>query len=439
MKNLRSTASLILALIMLMQATSFTTFAAESQETEEFTYCIVTDMAGLLSETDVTEIEQAVAESGSQFHLALYIENKDKSEISQKYVNQLSETMYAEIFGTRRDGIMIVFSFYAEANGYYAVHFGPNASAIASESKVKNIIEGSYHDYPTDSSWVSGSFKSCVSYFAEVKAKTENTENTNVLIIIGCFVITVVVFMCIYGLYNSAKEKNEEIAKLTEDLKAKKQELKSSNQELAAAKKNAKAIGTLYAREVQWHADALKVMSDLQERIDDLNAQEKAQAFNQKCNTLRLKKASIENFAVFNEFAEEYDKLSDNEKQYITSNIEEVLAKRNESAKAYAEEASKKIQSTCKSTADRHHKGLYDNTMQYYNHLPLYIKLMLAKSVVETLKRNQSKAETDEKAYKRRQQESYHRTSSSHSGSTFGNSFHGSSGSTFGGHFGGGH
>lgn len=162
-KRLRSFGVAFLAVVMLLVLFGNTVaYADESAEG----YTVVTDNAGLLNEEQIEEINEV----SKQFELlkpALYVEYCDERTCSQTYTNELSKKLYNEIFGDNKHGIIIVFSFYKEANGYYSVTYGDKLQI--NESKVSRLIEGTYHDYPTDSTWITGSFKLCTDYFSSVE------------------------------------------------------------------------------------------------------------------------------------------------------------------------------------------------------------------------------------------------------------------------------
>ena len=145
-------------------------------ETQELEYTVVTDKAGMLEEAQIKNIEDKVAEL-EDYEAALYIETADQRICTQSYANSLSEQMYAEIFGDFRNGVVVVFSFYDEACCYYAVHYGANVNL--SESKMKIIIEETYHDFKTDATWVEGSFIQCIDYLKTVKPVTSESAVTS--------------------------------------------------------------------------------------------------------------------------------------------------------------------------------------------------------------------------------------------------------------------
>lgn len=281
-KRLRSFGVAFLAVVMLFVLFGNTVaYADESAEG----YTVVTDNAGLLNEEQIAEINEV----SKQFELlrpALYVENCDERTCTQSYTNELSKKMYNEIFGDNKHGIIIVFSFYKEANGYYAVTYGDKLQI--DESKVSRLIEGSYHDYPTDSTWVTGSFKLCTDYFssveyniihadeiAEQKAQqdAENKENFIKFMKVFLLVVLLLVIVCLaYNLYKNKKEYEEKILERDKKIKKLHGENTSLMGRLESAEKEAADLR-------KWKKDATSLDGNIQEKIEDFRAKEVAKDF----------------------------------------------------------------------------------------------------------------------------------------------------------------
>lgn len=403
-----------------------------SQQEKEYT--VVIDAANLLSTTQVQNIEKKVSEL-TNYNMALYIENTDPKTCTQKYTNSLSEEKYEEIFGDYRNGVMIVFSFYKAENGYFAVHSGGNVNL--SENKVKNLIEGTYHDYKTDATWVEGSFCQCVDYFKEMeKEPIQNTQNekepiakSTVILSLLLFVAIIAIIVLVYEYFQIKSQKTyiekewERQRRRASDLEKEKQRLKSKND----------SIGARVNKLEKWKKDAKSVRPTIQKDIDVMLSKEAAKGFDSKyAKTVGLP-GIVENFDKFDKMMNAYEELNELAKTYVTINISEVSDKRQKTAEKYAEGATNKIKMVCDDcSGTRYERDQLNETVRYYNQLPLIVRLMIAKSLIDSLN---SKKDSSESDY-RRHQSSYNSNHSSY-GHTTGGSF--SHTHTFGGGFGGGH
>lgn len=407
----------------------------EGTVAQELEYTVVTDKAGLLTNSQIQNIEAKVGEL-SNYNVALYIENADPKTCTQKYTNNLSEEIYQNTFGDYRNGIMIVFSFYKPENGYFAVHYGGNVNI--SESKVSRLIEGSYHDFKTDSTWIEGSFLQCVDYFKTIENEPVKVEeakepwplNTKIFSII----LTAIVIAGI-ALINSYVNLKKEKSYIEERYEEQEKLMKEKNSEISELRSENSRLKEKSSKLETWKKDAQKTRPTIQSEIDDILAREAAKNFDERFENVILLEAIVENFDKFDSMMSSYESLSDLAKGYVTLDIAECSNKRQVAGNLYAEAATNKIQNVCKKcSGNRHERNQLDDTLRYYNHLPLFVRLMIAQSLIKSLKDTQSRAEADH----RRHQNSYS-SSRSHSsyGSTFGGGFH--HGGTFGGGFGGRH
>lgn len=440
-KRLRSFVVAFLTIAMLFVLLGNTVVHAEENAEG---YTVVTDNAGLLSEEQISEINDA----SKQFELirpALYVENCDEETCTQGYSNELSKKMYNEIFGDNKHGIIIVFSFYKEAHGYYSVTYGDKVQI--DELNVKRIIEGSYHDYPTDSTWVTGSFKQCTDYFSNVeyniihadeiaaeKAK-KDAENKaqfiNVLkIAIEVFQIVVILFL-LWKLYENKKQYNKEISEKSKRIKT----ILNENTTLQYRANSAESkIQTLE----RWKCDAKNIYGDIQEKIDDLHARQKAKDFEKQYRNYVEQETKSENYSALSRMIEEYKRLSEAERNYVTINMNLAEEKMQECARLFAREAEEKIERICNSCeGSRHYKSELESAVSYYHHVPSFVQVMIAASLVNRLNAMNDDAKSDYKRYQRQQEELHSSSSYDYGSSSFGGSFGG--GGTFGGGFGGGH
>lgn len=439
MKRLRTMTTLLMAvLIMLMSFTSITAYATENT-IETGVSTVVIDKAGMLSEDQVTEIENAV--SGlTRYKVALYIENCEESKCTQKYTNDLVERLYKEQFSDNRNCIMIAFSFYDDACGYYAVHCGANVTEVK-ESRVKNLIEGTYHDYPTDSTWVTGSFVQCVDYFKEVELNVTNKEakpddpektKTIALIVLQVTILSGMVAVIVYLAYT---KRRDELA--YEDALYKSQKVLTEEQAKSAALQSDLNVSKNEVDILQeWKNNAIRADVTIQDRIDVMLAQDAATAFNQRFVDVEQLEAVADNFNYFHSAMQAYEKMNDTQKSFVTVDMNVVSNKRQISAELYAKEAETYINNFCTTTmGNRQARGRINETIRYYERIPNFVRVLMAVHVYQQLNNLRDEAETDHKRYQRRNSSS---SRSYNSGArTFGGGFSG--GRTFGGGFRGGH
>lgn len=412
---------------------------AQTEATEKFEYTVVTDKAGLLTEEQIQNIEAKTSEL-QNYAVALYVENSDPKTCNQRYANTLSETMYTEVFGDYRNGVMIVFSFYKAENCYYAIHYGGNVNLT--ESKVSRIIEGTYHDYKTDATWVEGSFCQCVDYFKEAEAIPADTQSTgdnestpmptSTKVFLILFIVTAIIAVILLYNYLVLRSEKKYVDGELREANNENSDVRTRNSELSdklsTANDECDELRT-------WKKYAITVRPMIQDEIDDWVARRDAEGFDKKYSSVIKLEPIMENFVHLDAMVGAYEKMSNLAKSYVSLNMEIASKKRQEAGEAYAKAATEKIQNVCDHcTGSRHERHELNDTMSYYNGLPMFVRLMIAQSLVNRLSSAKDNADSAQRRYTS-SQSSY--SSSSHHGGTFGGSFH--SGGTFGGHCGGGH
>lgn len=438
--NLRRALATFSIAIGLFIATVPTFASAEQQAneaTEKLEYTVVTDKAGLLSAEQVQNIEKKVNEL-EEHYIALYVENTDPDISNEDYVAEISEEVYAKEFGRAGNGIVVVFSFFKEANGYYDIRVGNNVKV--SKTNLNSIIEGTYHDFKTDATWVEGSFLQCIDSLktAEVSSARQDSAGESkltkseilaiiLLIIIGA--ATIIIMKLISKLRNM-KEYVEHIEECLKIAKERNSQYETKFYELTHALSKAEADN----KELQdWKTDAICIVKDIDDKINDMRAKREASDFDRRHCLVQDWDITVKNFEEFDKTMESYSKVSGLAKKYITCDIRTISEKRKKAGELYAAEATRKMEDVCsRCSGTRYNRAEINDTMQYYNGLPMYVKMMIAKNVVNRLNAVQKSAEAD---YSRHNSYSSSRSSYSHT-SSMGGHF----GTTHvGGHFGGGH
>ena len=397
----------------------------ETKETP--TETVVVDMRKVLSDGQI----QNVKEAGTKlkiYNVGLYVEMTEKATCSQKYANSLAEQKFEELLPAE-NSVMIVFSFYEDAGGYYAVHY--NLQGDFSESKVNRIIEGSYHDFKSDSTWIAGSFEQVVDYLTEVENNLINADaiaeqRHAALVTLGkiaramieCFAIVAIIYLAW-----EIKSKDKEWRAYTDKKDRKIESLtKEAKRQDAAKNKLKERCDILQA----WKDDAIESTPEIEGRITEHRAKRRAKEFDKT-----YKKA--EGYKMLSSMISEYDAMSVQEKGHVKLDITKAKQKLEELAKAEAEKATNIIHETCKQTADRHHLNSYDKTLNYYNGLPNAVRMLIAARLVSQLIDGHPRAKSDYSRHSHSSSSSSssfsHRSSSMHTGGfhsgTFGGGFHG--------------
>ena len=134
---------------------------------------------------------------------------------------------------------------------------------------------------------------------------------------------------------------------------------------------------------------------------------------------------------------EQYGSMTEEEKSYVTLDMGRAQDMLDELAKIEAKKATEMIEETCQLSTTSSHYSDYSRTMNYYNGLPDCVRVLLAVSLINSLKNNHNRSHTAYTQHQESTSYSSHHHSSSHSyRSSFGGGFHSGS---FGGHVGGGH
>ena len=250
-------------------------------ETKEIpTETVVVDMRKVLSDGQI----QNVKEAGTKlkiYNIGLYVAMTEKATCSQKYANSLAEQKFEELLPAE-NSVMIVFSFYEDAGGYYAVHY--NLQGDFSESKVNRIIEGSYHDFKSDSTWIAGSFEQVVDYLTEVENNLINADaiaeqRHAAMLTLGkiaramleCFAIVAIIYLA-WEMKTREKEWKELASR-------KSKEIDDLRSELSQREDAVSNLNTVCGDLVSWRNDAIKSTPEIESRIEELRAKRRAKQF----------------------------------------------------------------------------------------------------------------------------------------------------------------
>lgn len=425
----------MVAMILAMPMTAYAdSIYIESQDIivnlkETPTRTVVEDKRGILSDEEIQQIE-AAGERLKIYDVGLYVEMAEKSTCTQRYTNELSEKKFDELLNGKENSIMIVFSFYEDAGGYYAVHY--DVQGDFREHEVNQVISGTYHDFKTDATWITGSFEQVIDYLTKVEDNLINADEIAeqkkemAIIILKTFRIELEILAIVWIIYLIRKNKKNE-SEWQECLDKKEGKISSLTNEVRVKEEEFDKLKAECYELQEWKKNALDASPEIEIMISQYLAKKHANEFDK-----RFKKAK--SFEKLTEMISEYDKMSDAEKDFVKLDVVKAREKHEALAQVEAEKATKILEEACSKSSDRHNRDSYKNAMNYYHGLPQCIRILIAAHLITTLTENHAKSEKDYKRYHSSSSSSYHSSSSS--------SFHSSGGfhsGTFGGGFRGGH
>ena len=393
------------------------------------TKAVVVDNRGVLSSEGISAIENAGLRL-NVYNLGVYIETTDENICSQSYANNLAEKMFSLV--PDENSILIAFSFYEDENGYYGVHY--NVQGDLSEMRISGIISGTYHDFKTDASWIVGSTEQVVDYLVETEynllttdarkaAEAKRTaEFLKVLrIILEVFAIIFIIFLIVVY-WRKVNEFEEIIENKTEEIMAVKKELLNLMSEKKCVDKKLKELRT-------WKSRAIDVDTDIEKKIKTLLAKRTAEQFSKDYSEAL-------NLDEYVSMFDRYNSMDDEEKSFVTLDMDKALETLDRLAKSEATKATKLIEETCNLSSTKGNYSEYNKTMEYYQGLPDCVRMLIAITLINNLSNNRDQAHKDYIRHQRSESSSSYNDSSYSSSSSFGGGFHSG---TFGGGFGGGH
>lgn len=393
------------------------------------TKTVVVDKRGVLSDEQIQQIEAA----GTRlrvYDVGLYVEMTERSTCSQSYANTLAEQKFDELMPRKENSVMIIFTFYEDAGGYYAVHY--NVQGNLSENQVNQKIRGTYHEFKTDATWIAGSFEQVIDYLTEVENNLINADQIaeqqkENLILIGKIFRVILELLAIVVIIYLVREQRRNDKEFNQTINKKNEKIELLHEEARKKKEKCKELDKTCKELHKWKNAAIASTPEVEKNISTFYARQRAKEFDE----------TFRNASSFDELVQmvsEYDEMSSEEKSFVRLDVRKARSEMEKMAKKEAEKATKVITEACKETGNRYNRDMFDHTMGYYNGLPSCVKILIAAHLIRTLNDKHSAAQSD---YKR-----YHSSSSSHSHSHSSSSFHHAGGfhsGTFGGGFHGGH
>jgi len=313
------------------------------------------------------------------------------------------------------------------------VHY--NVQGDLSEGEIIAIIKGTYHDFKTDGSWIAGNTDQIVDYLIKVEndllttdaRKAAEKERNAELMRIARIILEVLGVCCIIALAIFHKKKVDELEEIIDDKDSRIRKARDEYSDLMHEKDSVDGEKETLA---VWKKRAIAADPDIEKKIQTLLAKRKAAKFSQDFGTAATLKDYVAMF-------EQYGSMTEEEKSYVTLDMGRAHDMLDELAKIEAKKATEMIEETCHLSTTSSNYSSYSRTMNYYNGLPQCVRVLLAVSLINSLKNNHNRSHTAYTQHQESMSYNSHRHSSSYSHhSSFGGGFHSGS---FGGHVGGGH
>lgn len=401
---------------------------------DEPTKTVVVDKRSVLTEEEIRQIESA-GERLEVYNLGLYIEMTDPKISSQKYANQLAKAKYEELL-PKENSIIIAFSFYKDENAYYGGYY--NVQGDLSKGEIEGIIEGTYHDFKTDGSWIAGSTDQIVDYLVKVEKdllttdarKAAEKERDEEFLRIVRIILEALGVCGIIALAIFHNRTVDELEKIIDDKDTNIRREEENSFKLMCERND---VDSKRKELVTWKERAIAADPNIEEKIKTFLAKRKAEKFSIDFGAA----------ATLNEYVEmfkQYSSMTEEEKAYVTLDMDKAKDMLDELAKIEANKATEMIENTCKLSTTSSNYSSYSRTMNYYNGLPDCVRVLIAVSLINSLQNNHTRSHNEYVRHEKNisHSSSYHhsRSSYSHHSSSSGGGFHSGG---FGGHVGGGH
>ena len=410
-----------LAVVMIMVMTMpITAYAAN--------YTVVTDEYGMLSNQDISKIEQYAARI-DEYDVAVYVGGVTNGQCTAENTVKISQEKYESIFQGNQNGVLITIIFDDE-NYNCCVSFG-NLVPVSDDQIeiIGDTVFNCYFSFDSDPEWIVGSFDKVVTYMEDVVKKNttpsvtqpasnnssvdkaddseslnnsngneKDTRKTSVWTWIWGIIAVVACGGCIYFYYkynNTADEMNRFFKKSQEEKDSISQKL-SATETMCRNREN--EIQELYA----WKKLAFSACPNLLEMIDEYQDRQKAQEFMRKHpdTDFAIDSSSYEEI---NSLLEAYDGLGE-AKKYVEYDISALTALRDQIAQVYAKEAEEKISGIYNSySGNRHNVNYYESGYDYYNGLPYYVRNLISMRIWHDFLHRRNEARRDHEHYVQQQ------------------------------------
>lgn len=363
---------------------------------------VVSDEAKILSEYEVEEITEN-SQKLSLYNLAIYVEAMDETEISEQVTADHAKTFYQNVFGENESGIVIAYAFSANSfnNSFCAIYHGEKVEV--SNNKIESLIKSAKKSTQSDNELVTLTSEQIIDYLAsqeyniihadEIAERDE--RNTKIIVnIIKIFFILVILSIIGFGIYKIFEKKKEYDKKI--------KRIQNTRAKIARDKEKAEEEIKNLKKEIQefdnWKKTAIKVQPDIEKKVLCYYAKADAQKFSKKYEEFSKKEFTNNDFSYLVRVIDEFEKLSDLAKKFVTINMDDVYQKYKTILNNYKAESEEKIRKVCKKYAGTEEERFkLRHAVEYYESLPIQIQSKFDSKLLAELKKKHESAEADYK------------------------------------------
>ena len=363
-----------LVTILCIFAILFMWFSNEVVTAHNLQYPCVSDKSSIISKNDLSLIETSEKDL-KQYDIYLYVELSTEGESFQSTTDTLAYNLYNDIFSNNQKGIVIVYSFYDQFEGYYSIKLGNDTSL--DETHMRDIISDGFNKYGTESEWITSSYKDIVKYVHSIETQEIKAEQKEKRLIereskprtfnpfFAIAAILIVIIIAIIATINHLKNRLT-IESQKDEISEKERQINDMNDGFIALSNALDVILDLAKKE-----QTQKECRHIPLQIEDKGADRIAQDFFEKYQSLLSLKATANNFYNFKDALDEFNVLPQNAKSLVSINIKKIQKLYQESAIDYSKEIEDLIFLHCEQ---------YENTPEYFKHLGTEIELCTHKT-----------------------------------------------------------
>lgn len=363
---------------------------------------VVSDEAKILSEHESEEIIEN-SKKLSVYSLAVYIESMDETELSEQATADHAKAFYQNVFGENENGIVIAYAFSANSfnDSFCAIYHGENVEV--SNSKIENLIKSAKKSTQSDNELVTLTSEQIIDYLAsqeyniihadEIAERDE--RNTEIIVnIVKIFFILVILSIIGFGIYKIFEKKKEYDKKIKriQNARAKiARDKEKAEEEIKNLKKEIKEIDN-------WKKTAIKVQPDIEKKVLCYYAKADAQKFSKKYEEISKKEFENKDFSYLVRVIDEFEKLSNLAKKFVTIDMDDVYRKYKTILDNYKTESEEKIRQVCKKyVGTEEERFKLRHAVEYYESLPIQIQSKFDSKLLAELRKKHESAEADYK------------------------------------------
>ncbi len=363
---------------------------------------VITDEAKILSEHESDEIIEN-SKNLSVYSLAIYIESMDETELSEQETADHAKAFYQNVFGENESGIVIAYAFSTNSfnNRFYAIYHGENVEVA--NSKIENLIKNAKKSTQSDNEWVTLASEQIIDYLVSQEYNVIHADeiaerdkrNTEIIVnIIKIFFILVILSVIGFGIFKIFEKKKEYDKKI--------KRIQNTRAKIARDKERADEEIKKLKKEIQeldsWKKTAIKVQPDIEKKVLCYYAKADAQKFSKKYEKISKKEFENKDFSYLVRVIDEFEKLSELAKKFVTIDMDDVYRKYKTILNNYKAESEEKIRQVCKKYAGTEEERFkLRHAVEYYESLPIQIQSKFDSKLLAELRKKHESAEADYK------------------------------------------